>query len=385
MTQTADADLARSIDQGALPERYARGWHCLGPTEWFADGKPHQVEIFGTKLVVFQTADGKVNVLDSYCRHLGGDLSQGEVKGNAIACPFHDWRWGGDGRCQSIPYAKRVPMRAKTKTWPTLQKNGQLFVWNDPQGRAPIPEQEPPAIPGIDGDEWSVFMFDSLVIENSNCREIIDNVADMAHFYYVHFAFPTFFKNVFEGHVATQYMASKARPDKMKTKSQYNLEDAVLRSEAAYYGPSYMINYLWNDFNGFTLESVLINTHYPIDQNSFKLMWGVAVKKVPGMDDAAAQKLAGKFTRTYGVGFLQDVEIWKHKSMIENPLLTEEDGPVYQLRRWYQQFYVDVEDIEPDMTDRFEYEVDTDKAVEFWQTEVAENLARQAQEEAEVS
>ena len=81
-------------------------------------------------------------------------------------------------------------------------------------------------------------------------------------------------------------------------------------------------------------------------------------------------------------GFLGDVEIWKHKSRIDNPLLCDEDGPVYQLRRWYEQFYVDVADITPDMTDRFEFEVDTDKANEFWQDEVAANLARKAEEDA---
>jgi len=36
------------------------------------------------------------------------------------------------------------------------------------------------------------------------------------------------------------------------------------------------------------------------------------------------------------------VDIWRHtRRAIDNPLLVEEDGPVYQLRRWYQQFYVD--------------------------------------------
>ena len=46
---------------------------------------------------------------------MGGDLTQGEVKGDEIACPFHDWRWGGDGKCKAIPYARRVPLRARTQ------------------------------------------------------------------------------------------------------------------------------------------------------------------------------------------------------------------------------------------------------------------------------
>ena len=87
----------------------------------------------------------------------------------------------------------------------------------------------------------------------------------------------------------------------------------------------------------------------------------------------------------FGEGFLQDVEIWKNKSRIQNPLLCEEDGPVYQLRRWYEQFYVDVADVTPEMTERFEFEVDTTHANENWEKEVAENLERRKAEEAELA
>ena len=47
----------------------------------------------------------------------------------------------------------------------------------------------------------------------SNCRDIIDNVTDMAHFFYIHFGLPTYFKNVFEGHIASQYLHNVGRPD----------------------------------------------------------------------------------------------------------------------------------------------------------------------------
>jgi len=86
------------------------------------------------------------------------------------------------------------------------------------------------------------------------------------------------------------------------------------------------------------------------------------------------------FTEGVSKGFLQDVEIWKHKTRIDNPLLVEEDGAVYQMRRWYQQFYVDAADVTADMTDRFEIEIDTTAANEKWHVEVEQNLKQQAAE-----
>ena len=370
-----DRDGIRTIERGTPPARFARGWHCLGLAEAFREPGPHAVQAFGTKLVVFADSGGGLHVLDAYCRHMGGDLSRGTVKGDAIACPFHDWRWGGDGRCARIPYARRVPPAARTRSWLTLEQNGQLFVWHDPQRNPPPEDVTIPRIDGAFSPEWSNWTWDSVLVEGANCREVVDNVVDMAHFFYIHFAFPTYFKNVLEGHVATQYLKTRARPD-IETGSNYaSGTDSTLRSEASYFGPSYMIDQLWHDYHGMTLESVLINCHYPVTPNSFLLQWGVIVKRPPGLSDERSDRVAAKFADFVGLGFRQDVEIWTHKSRVDNPLLCAEDGPVYQLRRWYDQFYLDVEDVEPDMVARYEFEVDTTRAVAEWEAEVAENLA----------
>ena len=375
----SDRNGVRTIDSSAPPARFARGWHCLGLADSFRDGAPHAVQAFGSKLVIFADAGGHLNALDGYCRHMGGDLSRGTVKGDAIACPFHDWRWGGDGRCARIPYARRVPPTARTRSWTTLERNGHLFVWHDPQGNPP---PEDLAIPQIDGAgsgagsaEWTQWTWDSILVEGANCREVVDNVVDMAHFFYIHFAFPTYFKNVFEGHVASQYLRTRTRPDVEGGSNYASGTDTTLRSEASYFGPAYMINQLWHDYRGMTMESVLINCHYPVTPDSFMLQWGVIVKRPPGLSGEHADKVAAKFASFVGLGFQQDVEIWKHKARIDNPLLCAEDGPVYQLRRWYDQFYTDVEDITAEMVARYEFEVATTRPVAEWEAEVAANLA----------
>ncbi|MGJ0120342.1 Rieske 2Fe-2S domain-containing protein [Williamsia sp. MIQD14] len=376
MTDLQTDVAVREIDTGTPPTRFARGWHCLGLASEFTDGVPHSIEAFGTKLVAWGNSEtGEVSILDAYCRHMGGDLSKGSVKDGNIACPFHDWRWKGNGRCAGVPYAKRTPKLAKTRSWPTMIRNGQLFVYNDPEGNPPPEDVVIPEIEEFGTDEWTGWTWNRIVIEGSNCREIIDNVVDMAHFFYIHYALPDYFKNVFEGETAAQYMNSRGRPD-IELTSAYG--DSYLKSIAAYYGPAYMLNPMHQTYGGYAIETILTNCHYPIDNNSFVLMFGVMARKPEGLSDEQAQGMARKISQGVEVGFLQDVEIWKHKSRIDNPLLVEEDGPVYQLRRWYEQFYVDAADVTEEMTARYEYEIDTTKALENWGVEVEDNLRRKA-------
>ncbi|MFC9518439.1 Rieske 2Fe-2S domain-containing protein [Nocardiaceae bacterium NPDC056970] len=363
----------RSIEATANPTRFARGWHCLGLSDGFRDGKPHQIKVFDTELVVFADSAGRLSVLDAYCRHMGGNLAMGTIKGDSIACPFHDWRWGGNGKCTDIPYARRVPPLARTRSWLTLERNGQLFVWHDPQGNPPPAHVTIPEIEGYGSDEWTEWQWNSVLVEGSHCRELVDNVVDMAHFFYVHFNTPRSFKNVFEAHIATQSMSFTPRKDKRTLDFG---DDSVTRSDASYFGPSYMIDEFHADIGaGEPLEAVLINCHYPVTSSSFVLQYGIMVKKMTGMTDEQATELAKGFGDGTIATFEQDIVIWRNKTKIDNPLLCEEDGPVYQLRRWYEQFYVDVDDVTEDMIRRFEFEIDTTRAERIWEQEMDDNMA----------
>ncbi|MCV7177822.1 aromatic ring-hydroxylating dioxygenase subunit alpha [Mycolicibacterium sphagni] len=379
----AFSDDVRQIDGGTNPTRFARGWHCLGLAKTFHDGRPHQIDAFGTSLVVFESADGTLNTLDAYCRHMGGNLAQGTIKGDGIACPFHDWRWGGDGKCLNIPYSRRVPRTARTQAWPTLERNGLVFIWNDPRRRPPPESVDIPVLDAYGSSEWTDWSWNSLLVEGTNCRELIDNVVDMAHFFYVHLVKPTFFKNVFEKHVASQFMSATGRPD-IELDSNYGQEGLLMESSATYYGPAYMVNGQTLASGGAASEGLLINCHYPVTPNSFVLQWGAIAKKNEGMSDDEASAMATQFADSLGDAFMQDVEIWRNKTRVDNPLLCEEDGPVYQLRRWYEQFYVDEDDIVPEMVNRFEFEVDLHTAQSKWDVEMTANMAAAKQAPAGV-
>jgi len=179
--------------------------------------------------------------------------------------------------------------------------------------------------------------------------EIIDNVVDMAHFFYVHFAFPTFFKNVFEGHVATQYLNTKGRPDIGKEDQLHGEQPAAFRGV--------LLRPVVHDrlpvarlrrFH--TIDTVLINTHYPDQPDVVRAAVGRDRAQAAGPDPRAGQQ-AGRTVRQghrrrlpAGRGDLEET-----RAGSTTRCCARRTARVYQLRRWYEQFYVDVEDVTDEM------------------------------------
>jgi len=323
---------AHKIKQEPMPERFARGWHCLGLAEDYKDGKPHSLNVFGTKLVAFQGEDGEVAILDGYCPHMGADLGQGCVEGNSVVCPFHHWKWGSDGICKDIPYAKRIPPKARVKSWPAMEENNLLFVWNDPEGSLPNPGADIPHMKACFSDKWSSWLMSKWVI-NTNVRELVDNISDSAHFGPVHGAPCRYFCNTFKGHVGFQMFRGS---------SERLAGDSELTVDNAYFGPAYHVSYMTGEMQGQAIESILLNCHVPIDQNSFELRFGVMVKMNPNLTDEENKAIAQAYSDSSAEAFSQDVAIWHTKTRVDNPLLSDGDGPIYQMREWYKQFYTDV-------------------------------------------
>jgi len=80
-------------------------------SDWIEIGSLNDIPKLGARVVkreegdiaVFRTADDKVFALRDKCPHKGGQLSQGIVVGDRVACPLHDWKIGLDNGMAVAP------------------------------------------------------------------------------------------------------------------------------------------------------------------------------------------------------------------------------------------------------------------------------------------
>jgi nitrite reductase/ring-hydroxylating ferredoxin subunit len=81
-------------------------------------GQAKRVDIAGRSLAIFNL-DGRYHAIDDACNHRGGPLSEGQVEGDAVVCPWHGAKF-------SISTGELLgpPGRGPVRSYPT-RVNGQ--------------------------------------------------------------------------------------------------------------------------------------------------------------------------------------------------------------------------------------------------------------------
>ena len=160
------------------------GWWSVARSHELKPGDVTSVTALDRELVVYRTESGEARVHDAFCPHLGAHLGvNGKVVGESIQCPFHGWQFGGDGKCNKIPYCDTIPTRAKVQNWPTSEVNGEIYMWFHPTGAEP--DREVPVIEQIGDENWT----EPRQVEFNipvHIQDIAENSCDPEHFQYVH-------------------------------------------------------------------------------------------------------------------------------------------------------------------------------------------------------
>ena len=117
---------------------YPAAWYLFCSADDLRRG-PVSKKLLGRDLVAFRTAAGNHALLDARCSHLGANLGCGEVVGDTLQCPFHQWCYGRDGRCEKIPSQREIPAFARQQSFPVVERHGHVFFFNRDVAFYPLP------------------------------------------------------------------------------------------------------------------------------------------------------------------------------------------------------------------------------------------------------
>lgn len=328
---------------------FPRGWHVVAFSQELAKGEVKALHYFNEDLVLFRGDDGKAVILDAYCPHLGAHLAgTGScVVGNTVRCPFHGWQFDNSGSCTAIPYANKIPERAKNalKSWPVDEKNGFIALWYDREGGEP--NWFLPDIPEWNKTHWGDWRFNRTVIK-SHGREIVENIVDAGHFPSVHGGYALQFDNRFTQYSVSQESRIKQdlslpmiQPKGIDFDINAARREAKAEAEgwgvATYHGPSVMYYYTTSKSPEMSYASWWVNYHTPINDEEVELTSGVIVASLT--DEPLPQEFVDSYPLSAIAAFGSDVEVWETKKYRNDPILCDGDGPITKLRKWYERFY----------------------------------------------
>jgi phenylpropionate dioxygenase-like ring-hydroxylating dioxygenase large terminal subunit len=165
---------------------YINFWYPICTSEELKTTEPVPSQVLGLRFVAFRDADGNPHVLSDTCVHRGGSLSKGKVIDGCVACPYHGWRYAGDGRCTLVPSLEsgvKPPARAKVDSYPVQEKYGIVFAF-----LGDLPEEERPPLYEIEEYEDPDWREHEIIILDIDCfyERSMENGVDPIHNEFVH-------------------------------------------------------------------------------------------------------------------------------------------------------------------------------------------------------
>lgn len=115
------------------------GWVATALSADLAPGEVTGTRVQGTEIALWREASGTVRAFEDRCPHRGMRLSLGFVRGDALACLYHGWRFAGGGTCRLIPAHPELkpPSTIRAGVFEAREASGLVWVSLAPREDAP--------------------------------------------------------------------------------------------------------------------------------------------------------------------------------------------------------------------------------------------------------
>ncbi|MGB5078500.1 MAG: Rieske 2Fe-2S domain-containing protein [Sphingorhabdus sp.] len=329
--------MAKTADYGLGEHDFPRGWFMIATADEVAN-KPEPVRFFGRDMVLYRGKSGRVVLLDAYCPHMRVHIARNttsyivkdgdQMEGDSIRCPGHGWRFTADGQCDDIPYSTRgVPKAACIKSHKVVEKAGCIWMWHDEENGAPDFDLPEFAEWDMENEGWVRWRLDHLGTLPIHPQEILDNMADFAHFAPVHGSQDAvYFENEFRDHVIVQRFGSGHRT--------LVEGSGLLETDTWYTGPGILLSKMQGQH-----PSVIMICNTPVEDGEVRVWYALAVKVSDKRATSAEESMAHSYQDVALDAFAQDFELWKYKEPAITIMQVPDDGPFHKERIWYRQFY----------------------------------------------
>jgi phenylpropionate dioxygenase-like ring-hydroxylating dioxygenase large terminal subunit len=314
---------------------YPEGWYRIAWTRDLGNGRVLPLRWFGQDLVLYRGESGRPYLLDAHCPHVGAHLGHGgRVKGETIACPFHGWRMAGTGSCVLVPLAKKIPPRARVRTWPVCELSGAILAYVHPSGDAP--RWYPDAIEGWTDPEWTRAQFLAPWRVRTHVQELGENAVDLAHAVVLHDHFARAAETIAVESEGPILRHRSAHHYKVFALVEWLGRKVVGTLDTRCDGLGRIVIHARVDA-GIQIEHRIVFYPTPVDDDVVELHAAVTLRRQSSWlaTQLLLAKSVGEVKKTIG----QDLPIWEHKRWEPRPLLVEGEQAVGHFRRWAKQFY----------------------------------------------
>ena len=142
---------------------------------------------FGQRLVLWRDANGRAVCMPDRCCHRAAQLSRGRIREGCLECPYHGFRFDGDGDVVKVPALgadRPIPRGLHVPPLPCQEVRGLVWVWYGPAPDA-LPEipWDDALDKELDAGSHAATLEDTL---DAHFLRLMENSTDLFHVPFVH-------------------------------------------------------------------------------------------------------------------------------------------------------------------------------------------------------